>query len=79
MNETLTVEIKRANRRALSPRHLPKRIFQVQDLPRTRSGKLMEVAVARLVNAREVPNRQAMENPEALDAVAEVVNLADRR
>jgi len=35
----------------------------------------MEVAVARLVNAQEVPNRQVMENPEALDALAEVVKL----
>ena len=76
LDETLIEEIKRAIRRASSPHHVPKRIFQVRDLPRTRSGKLMEVAVARLVNAQEVPNRQVMENPEALDAVAEAVKLS---
>ncbi len=76
LNKALTEEIRTAIRRASSPRHVPKRIFQVQDLPRTRSGKLMEVAVARLVNAQEVPNRQVMENPDALDALAEVVKLS---
>jgi acetoacetyl-CoA synthetase len=73
----LTSELERRIRTVLrteaSPRHVPKRIFQATELPRTRSGKTMEVAVSRLVNGRDVPNREAMANPEALEQIAAVV------
>jgi len=75
LDDDLRAEIKGAIRRLSSPRHVPKRILQVPALPRTRSGKAMEIAVARLVNGQEVPNRQVMENPEALDAIAEAVGI----
>ena len=50
-----------------SPRHVPARIVAVDDIPRTRSGKLVELAVADVVNGREVRNTEALANPEALD------------
>jgi acetoacetyl-CoA synthetase len=50
-----------------SPRHVPARIVEVADIPRTRSGKIVELAVADVVNGRDVRNREALANPEALD------------
>jgi acetoacetyl-CoA synthetase len=53
--------------------HAPPRpglVLEVDDLPRTRSGKLVELAVADRVNGREVRNTSALSNPEALDAIA---------
>ncbi len=60
---------------AESPRHVPRRIFQVSQLPRTRSGKTMEMAVSRLVNGQPVPNREVVANPEALDEIARVATM----
>ena len=73
LDDELTKKIKGAIRQDSSPRHTPKRVFQVSQLPRTRSGKLVEVAVSRLVNGRDVPNRQSMENPEALEDIKEAL------
>ncbi len=73
LDDELTKKIKGAIRQDSSPRHTPKRVFQVSQLPRTRSGKLVEVAVSRLVNGRSVPNRQSMENPEALEDITRVL------
>ena len=50
-----------------SPRHVPARILQVKDIPRTRSGKITELAVRDVVHGREVKNVGALANPEALD------------
>ena len=69
----LEAEIRSEIRRQSSPRHVPRRIFQVSQLPRTRSGKATEIAVSRLVNGREVPNRAVMANPEALDEISRVI------
>ena len=57
-----------------SPRHVPRRIFAVSQLPRTRSGKTMEMAVSRLVNGQPVPNREVVANPESLDEIARVIS-----
>ncbi len=58
-----------------SPRHVPTRIVAVADLPRTRSGKLAELAVADVVNGREVRNRGALANPESLELFAGLAAL----
>jgi acetoacetyl-CoA synthetase len=50
-----------------SPRHVPARIVQVTDVPRTRSGKIVELAVRDVVHSRDVKNREALANPEALE------------
>jgi acetoacetyl-CoA synthetase len=57
-------------RTGCTPRHVPKQVLAVDDLPRTRSNKLAELAVADRVNGREVRNTTALANPEALDAIA---------
>lgn len=73
LDEGLERTIKQTLRSKASPRHVPKCIFSVPELPHTRSGKMMEIAIARLVNGQSVPNKQVMVNPEALDAIAAVV------
>jgi acetoacetyl-CoA synthetase len=73
LDEALIGRIKQAIREGASPRHVPKRVFQVSQLPRTRSGKATEIAVAKLVNGQAVPNREVMANPEALDEIARAI------
>ncbi|MPZ16629.1 MAG: acetoacetate--CoA ligase [Luteitalea sp.] len=73
LDSQLTERIRAAIRTKASPRHVPKHVFQVSQLPRTRSGKAMEIAVARLINGGQVPNLEAMANPEALDEITHAV------
>jgi acetoacetyl-CoA synthetase len=62
----LEAEIRRLLRVNASPRHVPARIVAVTDVPRTRSNKVSELAVADVVNGREVRNTEALANPESL-------------
>jgi acetoacetyl-CoA synthetase len=50
-----------------SPRHVPARILQVPDIPRTKNGKVVELAVKAMVHGMPVPNTDALSNPQALD------------
>lgn len=70
LDDTLTALIKSRIRAALSPRHVPAVIVAVADLPKTFSGKLVEIAVTDAVNGRIVRNRDSIANPEAVDAIA---------
>jgi Acyl-coenzyme A synthetases/AMP-(fatty) acid ligases len=63
----LQERIKRRIRDNTTPRHVPARIVQVTDIPRTKSGKIVELAVRDVVHGRDVKNREALANPEALD------------
>ena len=69
--QVLTTELNdriRAQIRAgASPRHMPAKIIAIADIPRTKSGKITELAVRDIVHGREVINREALANPEALD------------
>ena len=56
-----------------SPRHVPARMIQVPDIPRTLNGKKVESAVTNIVNGRKVTNRDALENPESLDFYYEIL------
>jgi acetoacetyl-CoA synthetase len=67
LDDVLRERIKRQIRTGASPRHVPARIVQVADIPRTKSGKITELAVRDVVHGREVKNREALANPEALD------------
>ena len=77
----LEARIRRRIRENSSPRHVPARIVQVTDIPRTKSGKLVELAVRDVVHGREVRNREALANPEALEQFRDRPELAltDRR
>ena len=75
LTSELVTLIKQRIRANCSPRHVPALVLAVDDLPRTRSGKLTELAVADAVNGREVRNTEAMANPEALWAIAALPDL----
>jgi acetoacetyl-CoA synthetase len=63
-------------RRHASPRHVPARIVAVADIPRTKSGKIVELAVRDVIHGRPVVNREALANPEALDLYRNLPELA---
>ena len=66
LNATLIDRIKQQIRDNTTARHVPARILQVSDIPRTKSGKIVELAVRELVHGRSVKNQEALANPEAL-------------
>ena len=66
LDESLTERIKNQIRRNASPRHVPAKIVAVADIPRTRSGKIVELAVRDCLHGRPVKNIGALANPEAL-------------
>jgi acetoacetyl-CoA synthetase len=66
-DETIEKEIKSALRTQASPRHVPDLIVVAPELPRTKSNKLVELAVTDVINGREVRNRDALANPDSLD------------
>lgn len=67
LDEALVGRIKTAIRAGSSPRHVPSEILEVPDVPRTKSGKISELAVKDVVHGRKVKNVGALDNPEALD------------
>ena len=71
----LVSRIKTRIRTGASPRHVPAKIVQVQDIPRTKSGKIVELAVREVVHGRPVKNKEALANPEALDLFAGLSEL----
>ncbi|MCY4469156.1 MAG: acetoacetate--CoA ligase [Thiotrichales bacterium] len=76
LDETLESKIRAHIRSNATPRHVPARIVQVTDIPRTRSGKITELAVRDVVHGRVVKNKEALANPEALDQFADRAELA---
>ena len=66
LDEALAATIRKTIRDNLTPRHVPARIVQVQDIPRTRSGKLAEIAVRKTIHGEPVGNTGALANPESL-------------
>ena len=67
LDDALRQKIKAKIRTGASPRHVPGVILQVDDIPRTKSGKITEIAVRDIVHGREVKNKEALANPQALD------------
>ena len=66
LGQDLEQKIKRRIREHCSPRHVPARIVQVADIPRTRSGKITELAVRDAIHGRPIKNTEVLANPEAL-------------
>ncbi|HET9045834.1 MAG TPA: acetoacetate--CoA ligase [Casimicrobiaceae bacterium] len=67
LDAALVDRIKATIRANTTPRHVPAKIVQVTDIPRTKSNKIVELAVRDVVHGREVKNREALMNPEALE------------
>lgn len=75
LSDTLVDRIRHQIRTNASPRHVPAKIIHVHDIPRTRSGKIVELVVADIVHGRPVKNRQALANPESLELFADISEL----
>ncbi len=75
LTEELDKQIKTKIRTGASPRHVPAKIIQVEDIPRTKSGKIVELAVREVVHGRPVKNKEALANPEALSLFADLPQL----
>ncbi|HEX4113850.1 MAG TPA: acetoacetate--CoA ligase [Stellaceae bacterium] len=76
LDESLEQRIRRQIRDNASPRHVPAKIVAVADIPRTKSGKIVEIAVRDIVHGRPVKNQEALANPEALALYKDLPVLA---
>jgi len=77
LDEALVKRIKTTIRQGASPRHVPAKILAVADIPRTKSGKIVELAVRDVVHGRAVKNQEALANPEALELFRGRVELGE--
>jgi acetoacetyl-CoA synthetase len=77
LTDGLREKIKVQIRHGASPRHVPAKIIEVVDIPRTRSGKIVELAVRSVVMGEEVKNVEALANAEALDNFKGIPDLQE--
>ncbi|MGE0502834.1 MAG: acetoacetate--CoA ligase [Rhizobiaceae bacterium] len=77
LDADLEKRIKTKIRIGASPRHVPAKVVAVADIPRTKSGKITELAVRDVVHGRGVKNKEALANPEALDLYRDIPALAE--
>ena len=76
LDAALVDRIKKRIKDNTTPRHVPARVVQVQDIPRTKSGKIVELAVRNVVHHQPVKNVEALANPEALEFFRDREELA---
>jgi len=67
LNEDLLEKIRTQIRKNASPRHVPSKIIVVDDIPRTKNGKIVELAVKNTIEGNEIKNKEALANPRVLD------------
>ena len=77
LDEKLQALIRRTVREKCTPRHVPAKIIQVAEIPRTKSGKIVELAVREAVHDRAVKNLHSLANPEALELYRDLPQLQD--
>ncbi len=75
LDDALRKRIAQRLKTEASPRHVPARVIAVADIPRTKSGKIVELAVRDVIHGRPVRNREALANPEALDLFRDLPDL----
>jgi len=76
LDDALVARIRGTIRDNTTPRHVPAKVVQVMDIPRTKSGKIVELAVRNVVHGRPVKNQEALANPEALELYRDRPELA---
>ena len=67
LTEELLMTIKKQIRTNASPRHVPSKIISIMDIPRTKNGKIVELAVKNIIEGKEIKNKEALANPEVLE------------
>ena len=75
LDDALAQTIRQRIRKEASPRHVPAKIIQIADIPRTMNGKIAELAVRNVIENRRVKNREALANPDALDLFKDLPEL----
>lgn len=75
LDDALRQRIREQIRGNTTPRHVPARIVQVGDIPRTKNGKIVEIAVRDVVHGKQVKNKAALANPEALELYRDLAAL----
>ncbi|MGB3808613.1 MAG: acetoacetate--CoA ligase [Parvibaculum sp.] len=75
LDDALQAKIRKRIREGASPRHVPAKIVAVADIPRTKSGKITELAVRDVVHGRSIKNAEALANPEALELFRNLPDL----
>ena len=73
----LKKNIKNEIKKNCSPKHLPKKIVQIEDIPYTLSGKKVELAVKKIINGNKVDNKDALINPESLQFFENLTEIAN--
>jgi acetoacetyl-CoA synthetase len=74
LNDDIVAKIKTQLKSACSARHVPSQIFAISDIPKTRSGKLVELAVKQVINGREIDNIGAIANAQVLDEIKTLIS-----
>lgn len=77
LDEALRNRIRKSIRENATPRHVPAKVVAVADIPRTKSGKIVELAVRSVVHGEAVKNTEALANPEALDNFRDIAGLQE--
>jgi acetoacetyl-CoA synthetase len=77
LDDGLKDRIRRVIRENTTPRHVPAKVIAVADIPRTKSGKIVELAVRSVVHGEAVKNTEALANPEALEHYRDIAELAE--
>ena len=77
LSEKLKIEIKKSIRKYASPRHVPNKLIQIGDIPRTKNGKIVELAVKNIIEGNEIKNIEAISNPEILKNFENIKELKD--
>ena len=67
LNDDIILKLKKRIRSEASPRHVPSKIIQVSDIPRTKNGKIVELAVKNMIEGSKIKNVQALANPKVLN------------
>ncbi len=77
LSDILKKKIKMQIRSSASPRHVPSKIIKVKDIPRTKNGKIVEIAVKNIIEGNRIKNKQALANPKVLDYFKNLQELND--
>ena len=77
LSDILKKKIKMQIRSSASPRHVPSKIIKVKDIPRTKNGKIVEIAVKNIIEGNRIKNKQALADPKVLDYFKNLQELND--
>jgi acetoacetyl-CoA synthetase len=75
LSDNLLNRMKLQIKKNASPRHVPSKIIEVNDIPRTKSGKIVELAVKNIIDGNKIKNKEALANPDSLRQFVDIKEL----